>query len=88
MMTLQNLDVHGTFGARQVCLKKSFLINALAVELYGFVTLPKAGLRDQSDRYRFDLQSKSLPEHAQAPIAERLFISEGSSTACQQEKTQ
>jgi len=88
MSTLQNLDVHGTFGVHRSKLIFSFIINALAVKLYRFVTLPKAGLRDQSDRYRFDLQSKSPTEHVQVPITERLFISEGSSAACQQEETQ
>ena len=57
MMTLQNLDVHGTFGVRQ-----AFPINPYFVD---------------------DLEDY---EHAQCVLvrAGLLFISEGSSAACQQ----
>ncbi|MHA1165681.1 MAG: hypothetical protein ACTSP0_08910 [Alphaproteobacteria bacterium] len=88
MMTLQNLDVHGTFDARQVRLKYSFYINVLAIKIFIFTALTGAGSSDESDRYRSVLHSKLPPEHALPPFMAGLFISEGSSTACQQEEPQ
>ena len=81
MMTLQNLDVHGTFGVHKVSLKNTIYINALAINIFLFTALSVAGSSDELDRYRSDLQSKSPPENAQAPIVEGLFISGGPSAA-------
>ncbi len=81
MTTVQNLDVHGTFGVRQVSLESSFLINALVIWSNGVNALAEAGRTDQLDRYRFDPNEESCPEHAQAPIVEGLLFSGGPSTA-------
>ena len=81
MTTVQNLDVHGTFGVRQVSLENSFPINALVIQNNGANALAEAGRADQSDRYGIDSNEKSIPEHAQAPIVEGLLFSGGPSTA-------
>lgn len=62
MITLQNLDVHGTFGVHRSKMNILLNINALAIKLYGFITLAQAGFRDQLDRYHFDLYRYSRPE--------------------------
>jgi len=81
MSTLQNLDVHGTFGARQVSLPNPFPINSLVIQNNGGRGLNGVGRSDKSDRYRFDPKQKSRGENARPPFVEALFISEYPSAA-------
>ena len=88
MMTLQNLDVHGTFGVHLSKLSILFNINALAVNKIGYRDLCGIGQPYEFTCYPSDLHRYSRPEYDQASMARGLFINGDFSTACQQEETQ